>query len=112
MFLHAPIVGSIQARIDKMGETDQMVIKSASVYGKVFSREMIEALMPHEISAEDVAISLLHLCLDEADCYFQCAYKDMEAANKVILDRSLVQSFRQGLANNKMFNLRFDCWNF
>ena len=40
------VVGMIQARIDRMGEAEQMILKCAAILGMTFHREMLECLLP------------------------------------------------------------------
>lgn len=42
------VVGMILAVIDRMEESDQMILKSAAVCGIIFDMLMLEAMLPHK----------------------------------------------------------------
>ena len=51
----------IQARIDRMEELDQTIIKTAAVLGLMFPRRMLEAILQVRVSSEGVSDSLERL---------------------------------------------------
>ena len=63
--------GMIQARIDRMEELDQLIIKTAAILGMSFPRPVLEAVLPENIPGLRFSNSLQRL----SDCgIFICAY--------------------------------------
>ena len=52
-------VGTLQAIIDRMPHTDQLILKTAAVLGKQFPLEMLISTVPNNISRSKVYIVIL-----------------------------------------------------
>ncbi len=56
-----PFVGMIQARIDRMEEFDQLVIKTASILGMTFTRVLLWAILPSGTTPDSFGEALQRL---------------------------------------------------
>lgn len=70
------IKGMIQTRIDHMDDMDQLVIKSAAVLGVCFSRQILEQVLPQNITSEDCGRSLKRLA--DSDILI-CGFSDPDS---------------------------------
>ena len=70
--------GMIQARMDHFDDTDQLVVKSAAVLGVSFLRDLLEHVLPQNITSEHCGMSLKRLA--ESNILI-CGFSDPDSAS-------------------------------